>query len=235
MSLTHQYAQARLLERADATKAAVLAGFFKTGKGQYGEGDQFLGVMVPAVREIAAECRDLGLADCASLLESRYNEARLLALLILVQQYRNSQSRPDILGFYLSRLDRVNNWNLVDSSAPHILGAGLLRAPRGVLYQLAQSPKLWERRIAIMATFAFIREHDFEDSLAIAQQLLGDPQDLLHKACGWMLREIGKRDMPRLDEFLRRHCRQMPRTMLRYAIEKMPPAKRQAYLVGTAI
>jgi 3-methyladenine DNA glycosylase AlkD len=227
-------AHAALLALANPEKAAFLARFFKTGKGQYAEGDRFLGIMVPAIRRVSRQFRQLGLADVERLLRSAYNEERLLALLILVATYRagDAHKREVVCGCYLRNRSRINNWNLVDASAPYILGAHLLRRKRALLYQLARSPNLWERRMAVLATFAFIREDDFGDTLELTRRLLDDQRELMHKACGWMLREIGKRDRSVLERFLLEHHRAMPRTMLRYAIERFPPARRLAYLHG---
>jgi 3-methyladenine DNA glycosylase AlkD len=230
-----QRAQAALLALADPDKAKFLAGFFKTGPGQYGEGDRFLGIVVPAVRQVAKQFRRLPLADCEVLLASPYNEERLLALLILVGQYRaaDAATRDKVYQSYLAQRLRVNNWNLVDSSAPNIVGTHLLTRDRSVLVELAQSPTLWDRRIAMLATLTFIRAKDFADTLRLTELLLADPQDLMHKACGWMLREVGKRDAAVLEQFLSVHQRAMPRTMLRYAIERFAPDKRAALLAGT--
>jgi 3-methyladenine DNA glycosylase AlkD len=223
-----------LLKLANPARAAFLAGFFKTGKGQYAEGDRFLGIMVPAIRRVSRQFRQLGLPQIERLLRSAYNEERLLALFILDDAYRtgDAPTRQAVCQCYLRNRSRVNNWNLVDASAPYILGAHLLRRKRTVLYRLARSPNLWDRRIAVLATFAFIREGDFTDTLALTRRLLDDKHDLMHKACGWMLREIGKRDRAKLEDFLRQHHRVMPRTMLRYAIERFTPARRKAYLSG---
>lgn len=223
-----------LLARAQAGKAEVLSRFFKTGKGQYGEGDQFLGVTVPMVRQVVSQFPNLPLRDCEQLLDSPYNEVRLLALLILVQQYRKGSeaTQEAIYQSYLAHRGRVNNWNLVDSSAPYIVGPHLLSRDRQVLDTLARSPVLWDRRIAVLTTFAFIRARDYADTLCLTEMLLSDPQDLMHKACGWMLRELGKRDVVVLEAFLRQHQRTMPRTMLRYAIERFLPEQRRALLAG---
>lgn len=230
----HRSAHASLLALADPGKARFLAGFFKTGEGQYGEGDQFLGIAVPAVRQLASRFRQLSLEDCRKLLQSPYNEERLLSLLILVAQYRkgDAQTREMVYHLYLQNRHRVNNWNLVDSSAPYILGAHTLLQPRTVLYELAQSNALWDRRMAVLATFAFIRQNDFADTLTLVTQLLSDRQDLMHKACGWMLREVGKRDVAVLENFLQQHQAAMPRTMLRYAIERFAPAQRRVWLAA---
>jgi len=208
------------------------ARFFKTGKGEYGEGDQFLGIRVPQQRKIAKKYRNLPLNEVRNLLQSDYHEKRLTALLILVYRFPKADpaEQKKIYDFYLSNTDRINNWDLVDSSAPKIMGPWLMNRPRDILFELATSDNLWERRIAIMATFHFIKQNDFEDTLKIADLLLDDPHDLIHKATGWMLREIGKRDEPLLESFLIPRYRDMPRTMLRYAIEQLPKNKRKAYL-----
>lgn len=232
--MNHRQAHAALLALANPNKAEFLAGFFKTGKGQYAEGDRFLGITVPAIRQLARQFRQLGLLDCERLLRSAYNDERLLALLILVEQYRKGDAniKNKVYQVYLNNRHRVNNWNLVNSSAPYIVGAHLLNRSRSLLYQLAQSRSLWDRRIAVLATFAFIRAGDFADTLKLTEQLLGDKHDLMHKACGWMLREVGKRNKSVLEGFLRQYYAVMPRTMLRYAIERFAPAKRTAYLTG---
>jgi 3-methyladenine DNA glycosylase AlkD len=221
-----------LQERANPEKAKILSGFFKTGKGQYGEGDIFLGITVPEQRRIAKKYSALPLSGLRALLSSRIHEHRLVALLILTEQYRKGDNgnKKEIFDFYLGKTRHINNWDLVDLSAPNILGDHLLDKDRSVLYRLAQSRNLWERRMAIMATFAFIRRNDFEDTLRVSTLLLHDTHDLIHKAVGWMLREIGKRDQKKEEAFLRIHYRKMPRTMLRYAIERFDEEKRKAYL-----
>lgn len=210
----------------------MLASFFKTGKGEYGEGDVFLGITVPDQRRIARDARSLSLAGIRALLMSKVHEHRLTALLILVEQFRVAAAagQGKIADFYLSHTDRINNWDLVDVTAPHILGVYLLDRKRTLLYRLARSPMLWERRIAILATFAFIRENDFSDTLRIAKNLLSDNHDLIHKAVGWMLREVGKREPETAETFLEAHAARMPRTMLRYAIERFPQRRRAYYL-----
>lgn len=235
-SLTHSQCQAysALQALANPDKAAFLAGYFKTGPGQYGEGDRFLGVVVPAVRQLARRFKPLGLAEVERLLDSPFNEARLLALLIWLAQCERGDEplRAQIYARYLARRDRVNNWNLVDTSAPAIVGGHLLTRDRSVLDELAHSSVLWDRRIAVLATFAFVRAADFADPLRLCTLLLGDPHDLIHKACGWMLREVGIRDMAVLAGFVRSHQTQMPRTMLRYAIERFAPEQRRAAMAG---
>jgi 3-methyladenine DNA glycosylase AlkD len=227
-------AQNALSSLSQPDKAQFFARFFKSGKGQYGEGDRFLGVTVPQVRMVAKRFAILPIADCVSLLHSPLNEVRLLVLLVLVARYKKGDlaTRQEVYDVYLSHRQWVNNWNLVDSSAPCIVGAHLIGRDREVLYQLAQSPVLWDRRIAVLATFALIRENDYRDVLALCELLLGDTQDLMHKACGWMLREVGKRDAAVLERFLRKHQRSMPRTMLRYAVERCSPEVRRAAMDG---
>ena len=215
-------------------KAAFFQRFFKTGKGQYGEGDQFLGLTVPQVRSVLTQYRTLPLHEVTALLHSPYNEARLLAVLVLAAQFqRKRASEPErqaVFDAYLAHRAQVNNWNLVDSSAPAIVGGHLLSRDRALLRELAASPVLWDRRIAVLATFAFIRTGDFAVTLQLCEHLLNDREDLMHKACGWMLREVSKRDEAVLRGFLDAHARQMPRTMLRYALEKLPAKVRAAYM-----
>jgi len=234
IAVNYRQVHMALLALANPKKSAFLAGFFKTGMGQYAEGDRFLGISVPAIRQVASQFRQLDLKDCERLLQSPYNDERLLALLILVGHYRcgNFSMKNKVYRIYLENRHRVNNWNLVDGSAPHIVGAHLLQQDRSLLYELAQSRSLWDRRIAMLATFAFIRANDFADTLKLTELLMTDEHDLMHKACGWMLREVGKRNQTVLESFLCRHHRVMPRTMLRYAIERFDPAKRKAYLTG---
>lgn len=226
--------QKELRALASAETAAILQGFFKTGPGQYGEGDVFLGIKVPALRALAKRCADADLRTVASLLDSRYHEERLLALLLLMQFYQRGREEDQAAAFdlYLSHTHRVNNWDLVDLSAPHIVGRHLQDRSRRVLHSLARSSSLWERRIAMVATFHFIRRNDFDDSLRIAEILLRDEHDLMHKAVGWMLREVGKRNLATEENFLKQHYHAMPRTMLRYAIERFPEPKRKKYLDG---
>ena len=233
--LDFEQAHAALLALANPEKARFLAGYFKTGKGQYGEGDQFLGIVVPKVRLLAKRFRQLPLPDCRKLLASPYNEERLLALLVLVQHYARGDdaTRAAVYALFLKHRHRVNNWNLVDSAAPFIVGLHLLQRDRAVLYKLLASNSLWDRRIAILSTFAFIRNNDFTETLQLVEKSLNDKQDLMHKACGWMLREVGNRNATVLDAFLARHHAAMPRTMLRYAIEKFDQEKRRAMLSGS--
>ena len=222
-----------LKSMADPDKAAILQRFFKTGLGQYGEGDIFIGVMVPQSRKVAKKFSQLQLVEVKMLLYSSIHEERLVALLILVWRYSSALSsreeKEEIVKFYLDNIKQVNNWDLVDLSAPNILGAHLIDRDRMLLYRLARSENVWERRIAILATYHFIRNGDFSDTLKIAEILLQDRHDLIHKAAGWMLREVGKRDVASEEAFLEKHRSVMPRTMLRYAIERLPESKRRRY------
>ena len=224
-----------LRAQADANDAANLQWFFKTGPGEYAAGDRFLGLRVPAVRRLARTYRDLPMKDAITLLQSKWHEERLLALFLLVDRYR--RGKPDdkqlVYDAYLGHTKHINNWDLVDSSAHHIVGPHVAPSDISVLERLAQSPDLWERRIAVLATFHWIKERQFAPALRIATMLLGDPHDLIHKAVGWMLREIGKRDRAVEMAFLREHCRTMPRTSLRYAIEHFPERERKRWLAGT--
>lgn len=224
----------RLAGLANPEKAAVLQRFFKTGPGEYGEGDRFLGITVPQQRKVAHDFAGLPLTKVQGLLDSPVHEVRLTALLIWIRQFERGDEalRRAIYEAYLASTSRINNWDLVDLSAPNIVGAWLTHRSRAVLRRLARSRSLWERRIAVVATHAFIRRGEFEDTLALADQLLNDREDLLHKATGWMLREVGKRDHAALENFLRPRCRRMPRTMLRYAIERFPEGLRRQYLLG---
>lgn len=216
----------------DPEKAKNLSKFFKTGKGQYGEGDIFLGIKVPDQRKIAGKYSSIPLDDIGLLLKSNIHEFRLTSLLILVKNYRKEDfdGKKEIVDFYLSHIENINNWDLVDSSAPYILGDFLMDKDKSILYGLARSDNLWERRIAVLSTFAFIKNNKFDDALNIAEILLFDKHDLIHKAAGWMLREIGKKDDRAEEEFLEKHYRKMPRTMLRYAIEKFDTDKKKFYL-----
>jgi 3-methyladenine DNA glycosylase AlkD len=223
-----------LRDCANDRDAAISQRFFKTGPGDYGEGDVFLGVRVPATRKVARQADGLSFADVRNLLHSKFHEERLLALLILVHRFErgDGQTRQCIFDLYLRETKFINNWDMVDLSAPNIVGNWLLARPRGLLKELAGSKNLWERRIAMLATFAFIRAGQFEDTFRLCRRLLGDSHGLMHKACGWMLREVGKRDVVVLEKFLQAHAGEMPRTMLRYAIERFPERKRKAWLVS---
>lgn len=208
--------------------------FFKTGPGEYGEGDKFLGLCVPVLRKMAQQYRHLPLTEIEVLLHSPFHEARLLAVIIMVKAYQSgtAQDCEALFQCYINHSYRINNWDIIDVSAPHIVGAHLYGKSPALLHKLAVSESLWERRIAILATFYMIRKGEYENTLAIAQKLLGDKQDLIHKAVGWMLREVAKRDLNLAKQFLRKHLQQMPRTALRYAIEKFPEALRKQYLRG---
>ncbi|MFW6284131.1 MAG: DNA alkylation repair protein [Desulfosalsimonas sp.] len=225
---------AELHALADPETAAGLQRFFKTARGQYGEQDRFLGIRVPELRKIAAKHRTIHIHDAGRLLRTPYHEARMLALLILIRQFARGspEDRTAIYNLYRAHTEHINSWDLVDASAGQIPGAYLRDRSRGPLYELAASDLLWERRISMIATWPYIRENDFTDALAIAAILVNDNEDLIQKAVGWMLREIGKRDMAAEETFLKSHYREMPRTMLRYAIEKFPEEKRQQYLKG---
>ena len=224
--------QKELGELSNPEQAKILQGFFKTGKGEYGEGDVFLGVKVPIQRKVVASFRDLSQKDIEKLLNSNIHEYRMTALLILVYQYEKADEREKkvIFDFYLKNSKNINNWDLVDISAPKIVGDHLMKRPRTVLYKFVRSRNLWQRRIAIISTFTFIRNNDFDDTLRISKMFLSDKHDLIHKAVGWMLREVGKRDQKIEEEFLKEHYLKMPRVMLRYAIEKFDEKKRKFYL-----
>ena len=208
--------------------------FFKTGKGEYGEGDVFIGLKVPTQRKLADEFRDLSLTDLKILLNSTVHEERLISLFILVDKYGrgDEKEKETIFSFYLKNRRGINNWDLVDLSAPKIIGMHLLNKDKSLLIKFALSKNLWERRIAILSTYEFIRNDDYDATLKIAEILLKDKHDLIHKAVGWMLREIGKRDLGTEENFLKLRYKKMPRTMLRYAIEKFPETKRKKYLQG---
>lgn len=229
----------------DEEKREVLPRFFKTGKGQYGEGDKFLGITVPHTRSVAMCHLDLNFDEIAQLLRSPWHELRMCALLIMVEQVKCSYKRlwlkehsvedartlrQSNYDFYLHHTSKINNWDLVDLSAPTIVGEYLVDHDRGILYQLADSALLWDQRIAVVSTIAFIKRNDFADIYALSEKLLHHPHDLMHKAIGWMLREAGKRDKAQLMDFLNRYSGDMPRTMLRYALEKFPENERQYYL-----
>ncbi len=217
----------------DLDKKEILMRFFKTGKGEYGEGDQFLGVTVPYSRAIAKVFRALPWQELSKVLQSKWHEMRLVALLILVEKFKKADAKEKvkIIKFYLEHTQFINNWDLVDLSVYKILGEFLREdRDRKILYRLARSKNLWERRMSVIATFAFIRQADFSDVIKISKILLNDSHDLIHKAVGWMLREVGKRDEVKLKEFLDLHASDMPRTMLRYAIEKLSAKDRKYYL-----
>lgn len=217
---------------SDSKKAKIMQRFFKTRRGEYGEGDIFIGVSVPNSRKVAKKFSQLALGEVKTLLCSGVHEERLVALLILVQKYARAPGieGEKIVRFYLDNIKQVNNWDLVDSTAPSIIGGYLMKRKRSLLYMLARSNNVWERRIAIVATLHFIRNNEFHDTLRIVDVLLSDQHDLIHKAAGWMLREVGTRDFATEKAFLDKHYRVMPRTMLRYAIEKFPEKKRRQYM-----
>ena len=223
-----------LQELADEKQAEILQRFFKTGKGEYGEGDIFLGIKVPVQRNVAKKYSGLSLPKIQELLKSGVHEHRLTGMIILSNKYKQAgdEDKANIFDFYLKNTKNINNWDLVDLSAPNIIGDFLFDKKKNILYDLARSNKLWERRIAIVSTFNFIRQEEFEDALALSEILLDDSHDLIHKSVGWMLREIGKKKEAVLEEFLKQHYKDMPRTMLRYAIERLDEDKRKMYLLG---
>ena len=226
-----------ILSRADESQVAGLSRFFKTGPGQYGEGDKFLGIKVPVTREVVKQCwRETSMQDLEECIASEYHEVRLAALLALVEIFAHAKKDHGLqqacIDFYLSHTDRINNWDLVDLSCYPLLGVWLLDKDRTLLYDLARNGKtIWEQRIGIVSTMTFIRHGQIADTFAIADILLHHPHDLIHKAVGWLLREAGKRDKEALKAYLEPRYRTMPRTMLRYAIEKFPEAERKPYLV----
>ena len=226
--------QSRLKKLANKKHAEVAQRFFKTGPGEYGEGDRFLGIRVPVLRKLAKEYETIAVDDAEDLLQSPIHEERMLALLILIRIYSKSDNavKKRIYELYLSNTCFINNWDLVDVSAEHIIGHFIQNRSKKPLYRLAKSKDLWERRISIMATFCFIKQEQFDETLKVADALLNDNEDLIHKAVGWMLREVGKRDPAAEEAFLKVHYKNMPRTMLRYAIERFPEPKRQQYLKG---
>lgn len=221
-----------LLLLSDPERAKKLSSFFKTGKGEYGEGDVFLGIPVPQQRGVAKKYTDLNLDQLKNLLISKFHEFRLTALIILVIKYEKADNseKKKIFDFYQKNTEFINNWDLVDLSSPKIVGDFLLNRDRSILFDLVNSDNLWERRIAVLATFCFIRNNDFKDALTISELLMSDNHDLIHKSVGWMLREIGKKDKNVLIEFLNKYYKKMPRTMLRYSIEKFNKEEREHYL-----
>ena len=225
---------AELEKAGDSKQAELLQRFFKTGEGEYGEGDVFLGIKVPVQRAIAKKYTGLGLVKIQELMDSKVHEHRLVGLLILMDKYNKSDEsgKGDIFNFYLKNTKNVNNWDLVDLSAHKIVGDFLKDKKRTKLYELAESENLWEKRIAIISCFAYIRDEDFKDALRISEILLKDKYDLIHKAVGWVLREIGKKNLEVEEKFLKKHYKEMPRTMLRYAIERFEEGKRKGYLRG---
>jgi len=229
-----QSIQKELRKLGNKEIAAHSQRFFKTGKGEYGEGDIFLGVRVPVLRKMAKKYRDISIRDAFYLLQSAFHEERLLSLFLLVGIFRkaNEEERERIFLTYLANAEFINNWDLVDSSAEYIVGAYLRKIDKMPIYRLARSKDLWERRISIISTYHFIKHNEFSDTLKIAEILLHDKEDLIHKAVGWMLREVGKRSIEVEERFLNKYHKNMPRTMLRYAIEKFPEPQRKRYLKG---
>ena len=232
--MSYEEIEQHLLSLADQDIADHSRRFFKTAPGEYGYGDKFLGIRVPAIRQAVKKFKDTPLEVTTRLLKSEYHEIRLFALLLLVAQFSkaDASNRKKIYDIYLANTRYINNWDLVDSSAHYIVGVYLEKKDRSVLYKLTRSDSLWQRRIAIIATFHFIGEGQFDDTLYISEQLLDDQEDLIHKAVGWMLREVGKRAKSVEIAFLNEHYRAMPRTMLRYAIERFSHEERQNYLRG---
>lgn len=234
--ITASQIKKRLAENADASRAAILQRFFKTGKGQYGEGDKFLGITVPIVRGIVEDAGEMAFSEISKLLLSKFHEERMAGAFSLVAKTskRAVEARKEVAEFYLKNSSRINNWDLVDLSAPQVLGEYLLLIPASakdkILSKLSKSKNLWERRIAMLATYPFIRAGKFSDTLALAKKYLADKEDLMHKATGWLLREVGKRDRPVLEKFLEQYAHKMPRTMLRYSIEKFAPTERKYYM-----
>lgn len=222
-----------LMDLADSDKAKILSSFFKTGKGEYGEGDIFIGITVPKNRNVAKKYIDTTFDDIKTLLHSPIHELRFSALLALVlkfKKYKDNNIRKSIVDFYLANTTYINNWDLVDLSCPNILGEYLLNLPHDILFSLSKSKNMWEQRIAIVSTLTFIRKGKFNTTLALAQEYLTHPHNLIHKATGWMLREVGKKDIEVLRSFLNNYAHKMPRTALRYAIEKLPSEERNHYL-----
>ena len=232
--MNHKIIHNDLLQLANEQIAEHSQRFFKTGKGEYGEGDIFLGIRVPLLRKLVKKYRGISITEVRKLLHSKFHEERLLAVLMLVQLFKSGDKSVEkqVYDLYLENTEFINNWDLVDISASHIVGAHLHEKDKAPLYNLVQSKNLWERRIAIIATFYFIRQNEFDDTLKIAEILLNDKEDLIHKAVGWMLREVGKREIEFEEEFLQEHYKIMPRTMLRYAIEKFTETSRKMYLRG---
>jgi len=222
-----------LQKLANPQKAKILQKFFKTGKGEYGEGDVFLGIPMSDLRQIAKQYQETDLKELEQILCSAIHEYRMVALLIASSQYKKEtkkQKKKEIYKFFIKHSKQINNWDLVDVNVPGVVGDYLLDNDRAILYKFAQSKNLWQRRIAVLACYAFIRENDFKDILKISKILLNDEHDLIHKAVGWMLREVGKRDQAVLENFLQKHYQKMPRMMLRYSIEKFEEGKRKKYL-----
>ena len=232
--MNHKIIHNELLQLANEKIAEHSQRFFKTGKGEYGEGDIFLGIRVPLLRRLVKKYGGISIAEVRKLLHSKFHEERLLAVLMLVQLFKSADEsvQKQVYDLYLENTEYINNWDIVDISASNIVGAHLYEKDKAPLYDLVQSKNLWERRISIISTFYFIRQNEFDDTLKLAKILLNDKEDLIHKAVGWMLREVGKREIEFEEEFLQEHYKIMPRTMLRYAIEKFPETSRKMYLRG---
>lgn len=230
--MTAAFVLSEILSMANPEKATFLQRFFKTGPGQYAEGDVFLGLVVPLTRSIAKANKQTPLSELQLLMESEYHEARLCALLIVMEQFKKASQteRKALFDFYIKNASRINNWDLVDVTCPHVVGVYLLDKDRSLLYELAESDNLWEQRIAMVSTVTFIRSREYADTLALAERLMTHTHDLMHKAVGWMLREVGKKDRATLTDFLEQYATQLPRTALRYAIEHYPEEQRQYFL-----
>ncbi len=235
LAMNSNQVKRELRSYSDKQKAEFYPRFFKTQKGEYGYGDHFIGVTVPHCRLVANKYRNLELSETHKLLNSPIHEERMVALFILIFQFEDADqsTRKNIFNYYVRNKSQINNWDLVDLSSYKIVGSYLLDKPRDLLYKLSKSKNLWDKRISIVSTYAFIRQNDFETTLDLSKHLLTDNNDLIHKAVGWMLREVGKRDKPKLNKFLNRYSHKMPRTMLRYAIEKFPQDERMRYLNST--
>ncbi len=233
-TLMNENIKKELKQLGNKEYAARLRKYFKAGKGEYGEGDRFLGIQVPALRKMAKKYKEISIGEASELIKSKFHEERLFSLLVLVALFKraNDKDKKKIYTVYLRSTKFINNWDLVDASAGHIVGAYLLARDKEPIYVLARSKNIWERRISIISTSYFIGYNRFVDTLNIAEMLLGDDEDLIHKAVGWMLREIGKSDFELEERFLGKYYKNMPRTMLRYAIEKFPKERRKSYLKG---
>jgi 3-methyladenine DNA glycosylase AlkD len=232
--MTAEFILNELKSIASPEKAKILHGFFKTGQGQYGAGDVFLGIMVPQTRNVAKANGTTPLSEIHTLLQSEFHEVRLCALVIITERFKKAKEaeRREIFDFYLSNVERINNWDLVDLTCPTVIGLYLLDKDRSILYKMSESKNLWKQRISIVSTLAFIRNNDLIDTFAISEKLLNHRHDLIHMAVGWMIREAGKRDKEQLETFLDEYAKKMPRTTLRYAIERFPEPERQYYLHG---
>ena len=230
--MTAAFVFEELKSMANPEKVAYLQRFFKTGPGEYAEGDLFLGLMNPQTRSIAKANKSLPISELQILLENRYHEARLCALVIATERYKRAKpvEKKELYDFFIKNTRYINNWDLIDDTCPHVIGEYLLDKDRSILYKFAKSKNLWEQRIAIISSRTFVRNGDFKDTIVLAEMLIDHKHDLMHKAVGWMLREIGKRDKETLSEFLEKYATKMPRTALRYAIEHYPEPERQYFL-----